>query len=313
MRTAASIRPTALGVKGVLLFVALELAFFATDYSNLFFLLLAFSAALGALGACWAWQNLGGLRVESLQIELAAAECRRPVTLRLAAERRVRFDVAVELRLAAGRAELAHAPMLQGEVTLQRHLPPQPRGVEQVEALHQVSRFPFGLLRVRRRVPVQAEVVTYPAPAPSDRDGTTGRGTSTHGGGAQAAGRGDAVASLRTFRTGDAVSDVSWKATARRGRAVVKEREREQQPCIELVIDRRQASDALEQALSRAATLALAARHDAPARILSQGADWTVDPERGGVEAALRWLAAAAPLPSDSGPPRPAATRGGCR
>ena len=62
MRPAASIRPTALGVKGVLLFVALELAFFATDYSNLFFLLLAFSSALGALGAAWSWQNLRNVR-----------------------------------------------------------------------------------------------------------------------------------------------------------------------------------------------------------------------------------------------------------
>lgn len=311
MRLAASIRPTALGVKGALLFVALELAFFATDYSNLFFLLLAFSAALGALGACWSWQNLRDVRVESVRLEPAAAACRRPVEVRLCAGARPRFDVAVELTLASGRAELAHAPMLLGDAALRGHLPPQPRGVQRMSAVRLTSRFPFGLLRVSRRVPTSLELVTYPAPAPCERAPTGHRGSGA--GGLHRAGPGDAVASFRPFRAGDAVADVSWKATARRGDVVVREREQGQQACVELRIDRRVAAGELEATLSRAATLALAAREDAPVRLLSQGADWTVGPRRGSRAHALRWLAAAQPLREDAAPPRPAAPKGGRR
>ena len=311
MRPAASIRPTALGVKGVLLFVALELAFFATDYSNLFFLLLAFSSALGVLGAAWSWQNLRNVRVGSLQVELAAAGCQRPVGIRLTASAAPRFDVAVELPLAGEHVEIAHAPMLRGETSLMGQLPPQRRGRQQAEYVRLTSRFPFGLLRVSRRVPLHVEVVTYPAPAPCEGAARDGRSDGDRG--TPLPGRGDSVAGLRSFRTGDAVGDVSWKATARRGDLVVKQREHERQACVEFLIDRRRPLDELEAALSRAATLTLAARRDTPTRLLSQGADWTVDPQRGGADDALRWLAAASPLPADADPPRTGARRGGAR
>lgn len=311
MGPAASIRPTALGVKGALLFVALELAFFATDYSNLFFLMLAFSAALGGLGAWWSWQNLRGVQVSSLQLRLAAAGSPRPVDVRLAAGAKPRFDVAVELRLADGHAEIAHAPVLHRGDALRGELAPRPRGVEQIEWVRLTSRFPFGLLRVSRRVALRAELVTYPTPSPGSGAEADGRRRADRG--RPSPGRGDSIASLRPFRDGDAVADVSWRATARRGCVVVHERERDRQACVELIVDRRAPHAALEQALSRAAALTLAARRDAPVRIVSQGGDWTVGAERGRAEDALRWLAACTPLPQDAAAPTPDLRRGSSR
>ncbi len=49
MGTAVSIRPSALGTKGLLLFATMELAFLATNYSNLVFRMLACCAMHGGL------------------------------------------------------------------------------------------------------------------------------------------------------------------------------------------------------------------------------------------------------------------------
>lgn len=296
------IRLSALGAKGLLLFAALELAFLATNYSNLFFLLLTFSAVLGALGACWAWHNSRGVRVEHVRLEAAAADSRRDVAVRVCAPGRTRFDVSVALPLRGGGAEVAHADVLVGTATLPGALPPQPRGVQQLDHALVTSRFPFGFFVVTRRVPVCCDVVSYPSPAPAAGsaacapDAGGGAGVSTQDRGADLAG-------LRPFRAGDAVGDVHWKATARRGEPVVKERASARSPLVDVVVDRRSEPAALERALSQATALVLAARSGAPVRLRSQGLDLRVEAERGGVDQALRWLAAATPLPSDAPPP----------
>ena len=299
-----SIRPSALGSKGLLLFAALELAFLATNYSNLFFLLLAFSAVLGVLGAWWSWRNLRDVQVDAVEIVLAAAGGQRDVTVRLRTARRPRFDLAVELPLANGATEAAYAPVVIGAAELRGQLAPQPRGLQQLDHVLVRSGFPFGFFVAKCRAPLSYEVVTHPEPA-AVTTGHEGAGEGAGDDGAMAAGRGTGIAGLRAFRTGDAIADVHWKATARRGTAVVKERERESQPLVDVVLDRRCEGPAFEQALSHATTLVLAARHSAPVRLRSQDADLLVDPERGGAENALRWLAEATSLPAGgSVPPR---------
>jgi len=301
MATRVSIRPSALGSKGLLLLATLELAFLATNYSNLFFLMLAFCAVLGVLGAYWSLRNLRGLHVVKLEVAAAACDASRGLDLRLAADKRPRFDLVIELDVHNGYVEVGYAPCLVGTTTTSDVVPGQPRGVRQLDHVRVTSGFPFGFFIARTKLLITEELITHPTPVPF---GDAGRAKGQAGErGALAAGRGSVLAGLRAFRTGDGMADVHWKATARRGKAVVKERERERAPAVDIVLDRRCDEATLEQALSQITTQVLAARHGAPLCIHSQGIELLVDPDRGGARQALRWLAAASTLPGDAQAP----------
>tara|TARA_R110002094_G_scaffold6311_18_gene15406 strand:+ start:609 stop:1565 length:957 start_codon:yes stop_codon:yes gene_type:complete len=302
MTSRVSIRPSALGSKGLLLFAALELAFLATNYSNLFFLLLAFSAVLGVLGAWWSWRNLKGLRIETLEIATAASGSQRTTQVHLAGDRRPRFDLVLELHLEHGYDEVGYAPLMVKAQAIGATVAGQPRGVRTIDHVRVTSSFPFGFFIARTALPATGEVVTYPTPIPFGENRSDGNHAGDHG--ALHAGRGTALAGLRAFQAGDGISDVHWKATARRGTPIIKERERESAPAVDVVLDRRCEHSMLERALSQLTTLVLAARTDTPLHIHSQGVQLLVDPDRGGADQALRWLAEAEPLASDAPPPQ---------
>lgn len=291
------IRPTALGWKGLLLLGALECAYLATAYSNLFFLLITFCLSIGALGAWWTFANLRGLRVVRLDIAGAAAGRSRDVTCVLAA-RRSRCDLQVGLVLADGVAACGHTTRVDGQREVAGTLPPRPRSIEPVRALRLWSHFPLGLFVARVDLPIEAEVVTWPDPAAA-----TAASHASVEAGRMPIGRSASVQELRPFRAGDALGDVHWKATARRGQPVVKEREREGDRMRTFVLDRRVTPAALESALAVLTGAVLAARQGQSLRLLSQGANLTLTPDGGGVSAALRWLATASPLPADAPPP----------
>jgi uncharacterized protein (DUF58 family) len=94
-----------------------------------------------------------------------------------------------------------------------------------------------------------------------------------------------------------------WKATARRGTAVVKEREPDADQALLVVLDRRVAPAALEVALAQVCERVLSARDQGRnLRLCSQGFDSGPAPR---TESLLRWLATAAPLPgTDPAPPK---------
>ncbi len=251
------IRPTELGCKGLLLFAALAVAFFATAYSNLFFLLLLFCVALGALAAVWTAGNLRGLQLVRLELPLAAAGDERAVACTLRAQR-ARTDLRLELLLERARLPLGHAASVAGTAVVPGVLPAVARGVQRVRGVRVSTRHPLGLFVARIDLPFAGELVTHPAP----RWATASR----RGGGA---GDGDAAAlhghrsataiELRPFRTGDALADVHWRATARRGAPVVKERERESAGARTVVLDRRCSDAELERGLAGATAAVLAA------------------------------------------------------
>ena len=301
MAARISILPSALGSKCLLLFALLELAFLATNYSNLFFLLLAFSAVLGVLGAYWARCNLCKLHIASIEAPVVASGATRVMQLQLTADRRPRFDLLLELDLQAGYTEAGYTPCLIASSTMQGNLAGQPRGVRKLQSVRVSSGFPFGFFVARTMLPIDSELITHPIPATSEQRGAVDGHASDQG--ALSAGRGSALAGLREFRTGDSLGDVHWKATARRGKAIVKERERESAPAVDMVLDRRCEAPVLEQALSLLTAQVLAARHGAPLRMYSQGMELAVDPDRGGANEALRWLAQADPLATDAPPP----------
>lgn len=300
------IRPTELGLKGVLLLCALEVAFLATSYSNLFFLLIAFCCVLGSLGMLWAAGNTRGVRVLRLEAPLAAAGEVRELRIALHNVRRTSaFDIAVKLTTGDTCSEVTHLARVDGELTLPASLPPQPRGVVTITSVQLVSRYPFGLFQVARNVPIDAELVTHPRIfTPAELAARSGEGDDELG--CITGARSNSIAGLRSFRTGDSTADIHWKATARRGQPIVKEREHDCGDLVEVVLDRRCSAETFETALSLAATAVLQACADQrPVQLRSQDFAASLGGTRHSPLPILRWLAAATPLAADSpAPPR---------
>lgn len=296
------ILPTELGCKGLLLLGALELAFLATAYSNLFFLLIVFSCVLGGLGAVWGVRELRGVRVEVAEPPPGPAGQPRPLRLELHAPGRRPFDVAVELRLGKRTCEVAHVDMVDGRATVQGTLPELPRGLAATAAVQVVTRQPFGFFSVRRRWPLAMTIVTHPAPTPADVAAVRSGDAGAHAGAGRASGA--SFRGLRAFRDGDAPNTVHWAATARRGTPIVKEREPEAGAVRVLRLDRRLPAAAFEQALAQATAAVLDVRSSGrPVRILAQELDLVVRDDRSSERAALHWLAGATALPSDAPAP----------
>ncbi|HZN41986.1 MAG TPA: DUF58 domain-containing protein [Planctomycetota bacterium] len=297
------VRPTTLGTKGLLLLGALEFTFLASGYRNLFFLLIAFCCSLGGLCLVWSVANLRRLAARLHEPPFAPADTPRPLRLELHC-RKARVDLAVELRVRGEWTEIAYAPTATGTIELDAKFPGLPRGVHEVQGMRVLTRFPFGFFRARLDLPVSATLVTFPNPDAADRDELgLDHHSSSHM--AHAGQRSPSVAGLREFRTGDALADVHWKASARRGTPIVKEREIESGTGIEVAIDRRCAPEALESALAIATSVLLDRRHDERRlHLRSQDCALEVGPRRNGEAQALRWLAAATLLPP-SAPPVP--------
>lgn len=296
------ILPTELGLKGLLLLTALELAFLATAYSNLFFLLILFSCVLGGLGALWGVRELRGVRVEIAEPTPGPAGHPRPLRLELHAPGRRPLDVAVELRLGRRTCEVAHVDMFDGRATIQGTLPELPRGLAVTAAVHVVTRQPFGFFSVRRRWPLALTIVTHPDPTAADLAAVRSGDAGANAGAGRASGA--SFSGLRAFRDGDAPNTVHWAATARRGTPIVKEREPEAGDVRVLCIDRRLPAAAFERALAQATAAVLGVRSSGrPVRLLAQDLDLVVRSDRTSERAALHWLAAATALPGDTPAP----------
>lgn len=287
--------PTATGVKGLLLLVLLLLAFFATDYSNLFFLVIAFSIVLGVSGAVAAHRNLRSVQLVGLEVPMAPAATARPLQAPL--HTKSAFDVGIEALLDGRWTPLLHTALARGEHVVHGELPARPRGIATATALRVTSRFPFGFVRAIRTFALPTTIVTYPALAAGH---PAHAGRSATGADLCTAGRGAEVVGLRGFRAGDSLTDVHWKATARRGAPVVKERHAEASPRPTVVLDRRLPHDAFERALVEATARVLSAR-DAGERLRLCSQDCDLDGSA--PDAQLRWLAATQPLPDDAPPP----------
>ncbi len=298
-------RPTSLGWKAIAFYAALWAAFFAGPYQNLFFLLLVFLAALGALDILWTWRNVTGATGEIAAISAFPAGTTAPLSATIDAGSGTRYELTVVLEVGGVRAE-AHADVAAGRGAAAGEIAPLPRGVHAVRAAWIESSYPLGLLRVRRPIAAPREIVVHPAPSSivnAPGGGLAGLAAALGASGA------DQPSGVRDFRAGDEMRDVHWRATARRGRPVVTEWDASVGDGLEVVLDRRADAAALEDALSLVTSLALAAR-DAKERLTvhTQGLSRTFGPGHAPWEDLLRALALADRLPADGPPPPPAAT-----
>jgi uncharacterized protein (DUF58 family) len=96
------------------------------------------------------------------------------------------------------------------------------------------TRFPFALFEKSMDSAAKTSILVYPEPSGAGEPGEC-KAAADAGGAAAAAGRqGTAIRGAREHMPADAVRDIHWKASARMGKWMVKEREREAAPVSDL-------------------------------------------------------------------------------
>ncbi|TAL20303.1 MAG: DUF58 domain-containing protein [Frankiales bacterium] len=150
------------------------------------------------------------------------------------------------------------------------------------------SSAPFGLVRVRRSFRVAGPFVVAPAPAGAPVVQAAGEGAGDTS--SAVAGHGTEVLGLRPYRPGDSATAVHARASARQGRPVVLERERETGAAVVVLCAQRGSGPGWEALVERSCALAeTAVREGRPPRLLATG---LTAPVRPSAAAVLDWHAA---------------------
>ena len=302
-----SLRPTLLGVKAIAFWALIAVAWFATPYSNLFFLLLCLLTVLAPLALLWSLDNLRGLDARIDQLPAVAAGSQGAVQVRLTGtRRRPAWALEVELRVEGSRRRLRsgfEASALPGQ-TLSARSPRRQRGLWEVRAAWISSIAPLGLLRTRRRIPCPQILAVHPVPAelPALRDRNALMAALR--GDMQIAGSKQGPSGLHEYRDGDDPRHVDWKASARRAGLIVREYEDDAIQGIEVCLDRRCSNEVLEEALEIATALLLLARDDKEIFALhSQEHSARYGQGKRPYDEALVWLAGCTALESSAAAP----------
>jgi len=130
--------------------------------------------------------------------------------------------------------------------------------------------FPFALFEKSADIAGDVSLLVYPCPGVAERPETGAEDGAPVEGDAAAGRPGPAIRGVREHMPADPVRDIHWKASARLGRWMVKERERESAPVAELRLDLPASLPDFERALSRACALVLRwEREGRPYRLLA--------------------------------------------
>ena len=297
---------TPFGIRSLVFFGVMLMAYFGAPYANLFFLLMGFLAVMWTLVVFWTWRNLQGVRAELDGFAPVMAGSSAVLNGRLFASGRARFGVGCRLDLRDGMGIEGQVAVLKGERRVRLECPELPRGVYPLDSAYLTSTYPFGLLRRRIGLAVGGELVVYPKPTEGARGGRSAEDLFLELLGNGLAGKGDLQPSgLRDHRTGDALRNVNWKASARRGKLVIQEWDGGADSGMEVLLDRRCSPAELEQALGELSALVGLARESKQVLLLrSQGMNGSFGEGHGDWAGALRFLAGAEVLPR-SGPEPP--------
>ncbi len=117
--------------------------------------------------------------------------------------------------------------------------------------------FPFGVLRVRRRVTLPSTLIVYP------RVYTVSTRIATGAGGWHIAAAFGDVSSVREYHVGDPLRNIHWRSVAKRGELVVREFDHEQRAEATIVASVPEDPDTADAIASVATSLALASLRDA--------------------------------------------------
>ncbi|MGE0143544.1 MAG: DUF58 domain-containing protein [Planctomycetota bacterium] len=313
------VAPTRFGLKALAFLAMLVAAFFVSPYSNLFFLQLGFYCVLLVASMFWVARNLAGVSGECVEPRPFAtladsgtlhAALRKRRGVARAVGLTVRLNDGTTIRL-ADRFEVDS----RCDRSVEGRLPRLPRGVHEIRSVTATSAYPLGLWRASRAIAAPREFVVFPAPVDELRLRGRGVGSVLAAlGGAVGEPSDDSIANLREWREGDQPQRIHWRATARRGKWIVKEPELESGDALCVVLDRRIADPAVfERALAELVTLTLAARESAESlQLVSQGITASFGDRGEPLDRLLRWTALADRLPSDA-PSPPIAPAGAFR
>lgn len=304
---------TLFGVRSLVFYAAVVVAYVSAPYVNLFFLLLAFLTLLWILSFVWGASSLRGLSVEIDDAPAIMAGSAARIPVRFHGTRGRLFDVNASLDLVVpGRKKALRASgcvhVLKGRERADIEIPGLSRGLYEVKRVEAWSTYPFGLLRRRMLLPEgPGEIVVYPRPA-TVGDASGGRTAEDFVRdmlGSNVSGDGDMQPSgMRDHRAGDSPRSIHWRASARRGKLVVLEWEGGGGEGLEVVLDRRCSDEALEEALADLSALVHFAREAKEVlAIRSQDLNVTFGEGHEPFDRALYFMAQAQALPDDGGAP----------
>jgi uncharacterized protein (DUF58 family) len=132
------------------------------------------------------------------------------------------------------------------------------------------TRFPFALFEKSMDVTPDASLVVYPEPTEAEEPSERQTAHENAGGAAPSGRRGEAIRGAREHMPADPFRDIHWKASARMGKWMVKERERETVPVADLRLPAHGTSPEFERIASRAcAFVLLCEKEGRPYRIWS--------------------------------------------
>lgn len=261
------LRATREGKAFIFVTIGVGVAAFNTG-NNLLFLILGFMLSLIILSGV-----LSETAIRKIQLSRriprqchAGQTCLVEVVLRNAKTRAPSYSLEVE-DLAEGLPTerrcffLKVAPSSEQVATYRRI--PERRGKIQLKGFRVATRYPFGLFEKWRMVQCDDELVVYPALLPAERLQSQafvqGQQTSS-----LRRGRGDELAELRAYRTGDEPRHIHWRRSAALGELVTIERCAETGANLTMILDNARPAeataawdDAFERAISRAATWGL--------------------------------------------------------
>jgi len=163
------------------------------------------------------------------------------------------FSLSARVRIGGDEVTVAFPDIAAGS-SATRVVPfrPDRRGRTDSAAAMLSTRFPFALFEKSLEMAVAADLVVFPQPCPPDprADGAPEPGSAES---ARTAGRWGAFPrGAREHLPADPVRDIHWKASARMGRWMVKERESETAPAVDLRVPVPCPAEAFETRLSRA-------------------------------------------------------------
>jgi uncharacterized protein (DUF58 family) len=119
------------------------------------------------------------------------------------------------------------------------------------------TRFPFALFEKSMDAEAGTSILVYPEPSGAGETEMSPAAPDASGGAAAAGRQGTAIRGAREHMPADAVRDIHWKASARMGKWMVKEREREAAPVSDLRLPAPCPPNEFERLVSRACAFVL--------------------------------------------------------
>ena len=130
--------------------------------------------------------------------------------------------------------------------------------------------FPFALFEKSADIAGDVSLLVYPRPGDREGEERAAEDGAPVEGAATAGRPGPSIRGVRDHKPADPVRDIHWKASARLGRWMVKEREKESAPVAELRLEWPAPPTEIERAVSRACALVLRwEREGRPYRLLA--------------------------------------------